>query len=156
MKTEFQKRFVLKQKEDMDPDTDRFYTGKEIRKAIAECFPFDGQRHRGLSHIVFLGRRIDVNRMLDLEALIPDIRSKIVIPYNMARTYYYGVDEGEAWGPDPVASSIFVPTDRGYLCDEMMIQGRKIRSESEGKALSLYEEVKESKYRVSHQSGRRR
>jgi hypothetical protein len=122
MKSEFQQRFKI---------NDEFYTGQQIRDAIAECFPFKEGGYQGLARIVFLGKPTHADQRLDLTNEIPDIMPTDSRPSTSARNYCYGVIEGEVRGDRVQAASFFVPTDLGYICDEMQIRGWKVSSEKE-------------------------
>ena len=99
--TPFQEKFKI---------NDDFYTAETIRKAILECFPYTDGAYAGLSRLAINGAPFHANSKLDLESLIPDngIRS-------------IGIIEGIPKVPEPTASTFFIWTDLGYICDEMKL-----------------------------------
>ena len=115
MESVFQKMFML---------NDEFYTGAQIRQAIQECFPYETNphtglsKHTGLARIVFQDKATHADQELDFEKLIPNIED-INIPAELPHTFCYGVIEGTPREPKPTASTFFIPTDLGYICDEM-------------------------------------
>ena len=107
--TEFQQKFV------MDGE---FYSGENIREAIKASFPYEDGRHKGLSRLTFDGQPTHADSELDLETLIPNIED-IDIPSSLPNRFCYGVIEGIPKKHNPAASTFFIPTDLGYICDEM-------------------------------------
>jgi hypothetical protein len=112
MKSEFQARFQI---------NDEFYTGEQIRRAVAECFPCRSGKYDDLARLVFCGRPTHAVRELDLETLIPDIGNMRRIPHPLPNNYCYGVIEHPIKDTEIQASTFFIPTDIGYICDEMDI-----------------------------------
>lgn len=106
--TDFQKIFGL---------NDEFYSGEDIRNAIAEHFPLKDGLYIGLARITFDGRPFHADEPLDLEELIPDITPETEIPDPLPHRYSYGVVEGKPHTAGD-ASTFFIPTDCGYICDE--------------------------------------
>ena len=119
MKSKFQKKFKI---------NDEFYSSEEIRDAIKKCFPYETNPHTdlsnymGLARIVFQGRPTHADQELDFEKLIPNIKD-IDIPDKLSHNFCYGIIEGTPKKADPIASTFFIPTNLGYVCDEMILNG---------------------------------
>lgn len=109
-KTPFQSRFGI---------NTQFYTGQQIRAAIAECFPFTDRGYQGLSRILHESDVVpyEATRKLELQALIPDLRKGL--PTFGSVGIIEGTPEIEI-----IASTFFVPTPAGYMCSEMDIPGQ--------------------------------
>ena len=110
MITEFQNEFVV---------NGDFYSGEKIRDMVRKNFPIVDGKYSGLARITNHGKPFHADVKLDLDFLIPDITSETKIPNPMPRNYSFGIIEGVPYSQDGNAKTFFIPTDCGYICDEM-------------------------------------
>ena len=113
-KSDFQNNFKI---------NSEFYDAKYIREAIRTFFPNKKGLYQGLSRIIFNDKILYpwVNgNDLDLEKLIPNITPETIIPNPLPRIFAYSIYEGFLFYSD--ASTHFIPTEFGYICDEMHIK----------------------------------
>jgi len=118
MKTEFQRRFCV----GGEFYSTVYYSAEQIRKAVEECFPFRNGVHQGLARITFRGRPTHADSKLDFIELIPDIKDIPELPVPLLHNFCYGIIEGIP-RKQTYASTFFVLTDSGYICDEMILPG---------------------------------
>ena len=130
-KSEFQKKFLI---------NEEAYTGQEIREAIKNSFPYKNGIYQGLSRITHKSAPFHSDKILNLEILIPDIENIEKLPVNLPTNFCYGVIEGTPRKARPITSTFFIPTDIGYICDEMIFDNNEIHiyNEQELKNFELY------------------